>query len=164
MTTSEARELFEYDSWANARMFAAAGELTQEQFDAVVASSFPAVGATLAHIVSAEWIWLKRWLGDSPTARPSWVARPELTELLSQLAGIESQRESLLASLTDGDLQRPIAYRTMDGQAFANPLGHLIQHVVNHSTYHRGQAATQLRQLGRTPPNTDFTTYLGRNK
>lgn len=52
----------------------------------------------------------------------------------------------------------------MDGQAFAHPLGHLVQHVVNHSTYHRGQAATQLRQLGRTPPSTDFTRYLRRDK
>lgn len=54
MTITEARELFGYESWANARMFEAAGELTQEQCDAVVASSFPSIGATLAHIVSAE--------------------------------------------------------------------------------------------------------------
>jgi len=32
--------------------------------------------------------------------------------------------------------------------------------VVNHSTYHRGQVSTQLRQLGLTPPNTDLITYL----
>ena len=32
--------------------------------------------------------------------------------------------------------------------------------VVNHSTYHRGQAATQLRQLGQTPPNTDLIAFL----
>ena len=35
-----------------------------------------------------------------------------------------------------------------------------MRHVVNHSTYHRGQLATQLRQLGHTPPNTDFIRFL----
>jgi uncharacterized damage-inducible protein DinB len=48
----------------------------------------------------------------------------------------------------------------LDGQPFAHPLGKLMRHVVNHSTYHRGQLATQLRQLGQTPPNTDFTRFL----
>jgi uncharacterized damage-inducible protein DinB len=28
----------------------------------------------------------------------------------------------------------------------------MLQHVVNHSTYHRGQVATMLRQSGATPP------------
>jgi hypothetical protein len=44
--------------------------------------------------------------------------------------------------------------------AFSHPLGQLMWHAVNHSTHHRGQLATQLRQLGHTPPNTDFTRYL----
>jgi uncharacterized damage-inducible protein DinB len=32
---------------------------------------------------------------------------------------------------------------------------------VSHSTYHRGQVATLLRQLGQTPPTTDFLVFLG---
>jgi uncharacterized damage-inducible protein DinB len=35
-----------------------------------------------------------------------------------------------------------------------------MRHVVNHSTYHRGQLAMMLRQLGQAPPSTDFTRYL----
>jgi uncharacterized damage-inducible protein DinB len=53
-----------------------------------------------------------------------------------------------------------VSYRAPDGKAFAHPLGDLMRHVVNHSTYHRGQLATQFRQLGHTPPSTDFTRYL----
>ncbi len=53
-----------------------------------------------------------------------------------------------------------ISYRGVDGQVFAHTLADLIRHVVNHSTYHRGQLVTMLRQLGHTPPSTDFTRYL----
>ena len=69
-------------------------------------------------------------------------------------------RTSFLAQLTDADLEGVVSYRAPDGQAFSHPFGQLMRHVVNHSTYHRGQLATQLRQLGHTPPNTDFTRYL----
>jgi uncharacterized damage-inducible protein DinB len=160
MTTDEARQLFGYGSWATARMFSAAEALGQEQLEAPIVSSFPSIGATLAHIVGTEWIWLRRWLGTSPTSGPDWAVKPTLTELKVQLAAIEAERASFLARLTDADLEGVVSYRAPDGLAFSHPLGELMRHVVNHSTYHRGQLATLLRQLGHTPPNTDFTRYL----
>ena len=160
MTIDEARELFGYGSWATGRMVGAAEALTEAQFEAEATSSFPSIGATLAHIVGAEWIWLRRWLGDNPTSVPIWKGRPNLTELKAQLAAVEAERASFLARLTDADLERAVSYRGLDGQGFAHPLRQLMLHVVNHSTYHRGQLATLLRQLGQTPPSTDFTRYL----
>jgi uncharacterized damage-inducible protein DinB len=160
MTTQEAKQLFDFNSWANARMVSAAKALTAEQLEAPLVSSFPSLKDTLAHIVGTEWIWLRRWLGDSPTSVPGWVAEPRLAELEVQLAAVESERASFLARLTEADLDEVISYRALDGLPFSLPLGQLIRHVVNHSTYHRGQLATLLRQLGHTPPSTDFTRYL----
>jgi uncharacterized damage-inducible protein DinB len=160
MTIDEARQLFDYGSWATALMLSAAEALTQEQAEAFVVSSFPSISATLAHIVGTEWIWLRRWQGDSPTSAPAWAAKPALTELKVQLAAVEAERTSFLARLTDAALEGVVSYRAPDGLAFSHPLGQLMRHVVNHSTYHRGQLATLLRQLGHTPPNTDFTRYL----
>lgn len=160
MTTAEARELFSYGSWATALMFSAAEALTQEQFEELAVSSFPSIRATLTHIVGAEWIWLRRWLGDSPTSAPVWADTPTLAELKLQLAAVEAERASFLARLTDADLAGVVTYRGLDGKAFSHPLGQLMKHVVNHSTYHRGQLATLLRQAGHTPPSTDFTRYL----
>ena len=88
------------------------------------------------------------------------TGRNNLTELKVRLAAVETERALFLAQLTDADLERVVSYRGSDGQAFSHPLGHLMRHVVNHSTYHRGQLATLLRQMGHTPPNTDFTRYL----
>src|SRR4029077_4903372 len=123
-------------------MFSAAEALTQEQLAAPVASSFPSIGATLAHIVGTEWIWLRRWRGTSPTSEPDWALKPALAELKVQLTAIEAERASFLARLTDADLEGVVSYRAPDGLAFSHPLGQLIQHVANHSTYHRGQLAT----------------------
>lgn len=129
----EIRELFAYNRWANHRLFEAAAGLDDEGFTRHLGGSFPTVRDTLAHIVGAEWIWLARWHGDSPKGAPeSWD--------LAALAGI-------------------IAYRTMRGEPFAQPLGQLLRHVVNHSSYHRGQVASQLRELGVTVPATDLVLF-----
>lgn len=135
MTTDEARQLFAYGSWANALVFAAAATLSEEQLTATAASSFPSVVATLAHIVGAEWVWLRRWLGESPTAAPPWVAHPHLTELQTQLAAVEAERGSFLEGLSEADFDRVVSYRALAGQAHTDQLGNLIRHVVNHSTF-----------------------------
>jgi uncharacterized damage-inducible protein DinB len=160
MTIDEARQLFAYSKWANSLMFGAAGLLSPEEFGAAAPSSFPSVSATLAHLVFGEWAWLQRWLGRSPTAAPGWVSRRALRDLKIQLDEVEVERGALLQRLTDADLDQPLTYQNLSGQAFTNRLGDLMRHVVNHSTYHRGQLATQLRQLGKTPPGTDLILFL----
>jgi uncharacterized damage-inducible protein DinB len=157
VTIDEARELFGYGSWANGLTLAAAKALTPEQLVAPVVSSFPSVLATLAHLVGVEWLWLRRWTGDDPGSMPEWVGAPDLPDLEARLAAVEVERA---AFLTNADLDRMVSYHGLDGQAFSLRLGSLMRHVVNHSTYHRGQLATMLRQLGQTPPGTDFTRYL----
>jgi uncharacterized damage-inducible protein DinB len=159
MTRDEARELFEYGTWANAAFFRAAGALAADELTAKAAGSFPSVLATLAHVVGAEWIWLRRWAGESPGSAPAWARDASLGELEERLAQVEAERAAFLAGLADADLARPVAYRTLSGQEATDPLDRLIRHVVNHSTYHRGQVAAQLRALGRTPPSTDLIRF-----
>lgn len=160
MNTAEARHLLAYNGWANARVFAAVDGLSSEQLTRIVASSFPTVIATLAHIVSTEWVWLRRWMGESPASVPDWVARAELSDLRARLTAVDSERAAFVNDLTDGGLEDPIAYRTLSGQPHEDRLSHTLRHVVNHSTYRRGQVATQLRQLGIAPPATDFIAYV----
>lgn len=73
---------------------------------------------------------------------------------------LEAERDAYLATPADGDVTRIVEYRTLAGNAYADRLGDLFRHVVNHSTYHRGQVATQLRQLGQAPPGTDLIAFL----
>lgn len=160
MTVDEVRRLFSYTEWANARILECVRGLTGEQFTQQVPSSFPTVRDTLAHIVMAEWIWLRRWKGENPTTRPDWTREPSLETIETNLRAIEEERAALFATLTDDDLQRELAYRTMNGDPYTNRLGDLLTHVANHSTYHRGQLTTMLRQVGAAPPSTDLIVFL----
>jgi uncharacterized damage-inducible protein DinB len=114
---------------------------------------------TLAHIVSAEWIWLARWRGDSPTGAPESWNLATRAGIRAEWERIERDREAFLVGLDDGALSGSVAYRSMRGEPFAQPLGQLLRHVINHSTYHRGQVASQLRQLGVAVPATDLVLY-----
>jgi len=161
MNVEEVRRLFSYTEWANARFFDCVRPLSEEQFTRHIPSSFPTIRDTLAHMVFAEWLWLRRWKGENPNGRPEWTKEPSLEVLETRLGDIERERTELLATLTDDDLQRDLAYRNMAGDPFANTLGDLMTHVANHATYHRGQLTTMLRQVGATPPATDFVNvYL----
>lgn len=161
MNVDEARRLFSYTEWANARFLDCVRLLSEEQFTRNIPSSFPTIRDTLAHMIFAEWLWLRRWKGENPTARPEWTKEPSLDMLEMHLHQVEQERTHLLMTLNDDDLQRDLAYRNMAGDPFTNRLGDLMTHVVNHATYHRGQLTTMLRQAGATPPATDFVTvYL----
>jgi uncharacterized damage-inducible protein DinB len=164
MTIDEARDLFGYSAWANGRMFDATAALPADQLSATIASSFSSVLGTLGHIIAAEWIWLRRWQGDSPAATPGWAAGSSLSELRTRLTEVESERDRLFGQLGDADLDRIVEYRRMSGEAHADRLSDLVRHAVNHSTYHRGQLVTQLRQIGAHPPGTDFVNYVRSRK
>src|SRR4029077_4723180 len=60
------RELYVYNHWANQRALASVTPLSPEHFTRGMGNSFGSLRDTLAHIRSAEWIWLERWLGRSP--------------------------------------------------------------------------------------------------
>ena len=97
MTTGEVRQLFAYDAWANGLVFEAAARLSAEQLTHPVTSSFPSVVDTIAHVVGAEWVWLRRWLGENPAGFPDWVASPALADLRARLSAIEGEREVFIA-------------------------------------------------------------------
>ncbi|MGH7889332.1 MAG: DinB family protein, partial [Thermodesulfobacteriota bacterium] len=68
MDIERIQELYNYNAWANGQTFEAAAKLTSEQLHKDLGSSYRSVKGTLVHIVGAEWIWLRRWLGTSPKA------------------------------------------------------------------------------------------------
>jgi uncharacterized damage-inducible protein DinB len=159
MTIDEIRRLFRYTEWANAKVIAAARTLAPEQQHKTINSSFTSVVATLAHITLAEWVWLRRWKGESPTAQPVWADGASLADVERELTLVENERHEFLETLSDQDLTRAVDYRSLKGDPFTQFLGDLFVHVVNHSTYHRGQVVTLIRQCGGTPPSTDFLLF-----
>lgn len=159
MTLQDIVTLYEYNRWASGRTLEAAEKLDATAFVKDLKNSFPSVRDTLAHVLGAEWIWLRRWHGESPTklvAASEYATVPSLRE---RFQAVDRERETFLRSLTETRLQQPFDYKDLAGNAMRLPLVQSMQHVVNHGTYHRGQVTTMLRQLGATPVSTDMSRF-----
>jgi len=159
MNTADILELYRYNEWANERLFAAAGALSSEALARDLGGSFRSIRDVLAHIASVEWMWLERWRGVSPSDIPEWAVLGDLPVLLHHLADVQSRRAAFFDELSDSALLLQVTFRYISGTAGCHPLHDLLIHVVNHSTYHRGQVASMLRQVGAVPPPTDFIVF-----
>jgi uncharacterized damage-inducible protein DinB len=153
------RELYEYNFWANARSLQAASTVPPADFTKELGGSFASLRGTLAHMYGAEWIWLERWRGTSPGKLPFALDFADVETIRSRWQELEQEQKEFLNSLDRSRLSEVVSYVNLKGETFAYPLGRMLQHVVNHSTYHRGQIATLLRQLGATPLSTDLLLY-----
>lgn len=160
MLAPDLLDLVAYSEWATARLVEALRKLPDAARHRRDDSAFGSLHGTVTHLVAAEWIWLERWQGRSPGSPPAWVGEASFEELLRHLETIERARRAHLDALKPAELATPIRYRTFAGVDAANPIGELIRHVVNHSTYHRGQIAMRIRQLGDQPPSTDYIAWL----
>ena len=159
MSPQEIQLLFEYNSWANHRTMGAAEKLTSEQLTQPMGSSFTSVRDTLAHIYGAEWIWLERFQGRSPSALPDLAQFRNVVNLRERWLEHEARLIAFVSQQTQSDLDRVMEYKTLRFGVYQNPLWQSMQHVVNHGTYHRGQVTTMLRQLGAQPILTDLMHF-----
>jgi uncharacterized damage-inducible protein DinB len=159
MTLQDVFTLYEYNRWANGRTLDAAERLDPAAFVKDLKSSFPSVRDTLAHILGAEWIWLRRWKGETPAKLLSAADFPTVASLRDRFGAVDVERGAFLGSLTEERLQQPFDYKDLAGNPYRLPVIQTMQHVVNHGTYHRGQVTTMLRQLGATPIGTDMSRF-----
>jgi len=159
MTPEEMRVLYDYNAWANRRHLEAAYKVTTEEFLKPMGSSFSSLRDTLAHIYSAEWVWLERFQGRSPAAFPDVSEFQDVPRLKEKWLEHEARLLAFVGKLTQEDLERVMEYKTFKFGVYRNPLWQSMQHVVNHGTYHRGQATTLLRQLNAQPILTDLMHF-----
>lgn len=158
MNVSEVLELFDYDRWANSRVLAIAFSLSDEQRSRAFPASFVSVHGTLSHILWSEWLWLGRWTPLRSTTDPRTVER--FDPLRRHWSAFEAEQRVYLESLSEADLRRLVSYENPPGATWTYSLRHMLQHVANHSTYHRGQLTTMFRELGATPRPLDFLDYF----
>ena len=154
MTLEDLRTLVDYHYWARDRLLAAVEALSPEQFTRDLGSSFRSVRDTLVHLVGAEWAWLSRWKGQSPTSLLSAEPFPDLASVRRKWGEVEQDLRGFVAGWKEEDVGRVYEYKLLSGQPGASPFWQMLQHVVNHGSYHRGQVVTMLRQLGAAPPKS----------
>lgn len=159
MNLQDIENLYQYDNWATNRIIDMVTPLDQEQFAKNLNSSHGGVRGTLTHIYAADWIWFERWKGNSPTSLIQESDFPTLASLKEKWEGHFGEIERFVKSLNDKKLLERWSYKDIKGNPHAEPLGHQMQHKVNHSSYHRGQIVTMVRQLGLKAQSTDLINY-----
>ena len=160
MSVELIREHYDYHHWANRRLFGLAVDLG----DAVNREmgphwSFPTLKGMFAHICGADHAWLARWKGNSPGRILGDADFPSVADLRTRWDALEAEQQSFLAGLGEADLVRAVVYKNTQGQEFRVALGALLQHVVNHATHHRSEAATMMTMISGSPPDTGINTY-----
>jgi uncharacterized damage-inducible protein DinB len=154
MNLQDLSTLVDYHYWARDRMLDAVAALTPEQYTKDLGNSFKSVRDTVAHTYLAEWVWHSRWTGTSPTSFLPLDQFPDVPTIRRIWSDHEVKMRAFLDAQGRAGLDRTLEYRLMNGQPSQSVFWHMLQHVMNHATYHRGQVTTMLRQLGAAPPKS----------
>jgi len=151
--------LFDFCEWANHRFLDGVAPLAAEDYLRDLKGSHGGIHGTLLHTYGAEFLWHQRFGGVSPSSLPGAAEITNLAVLRERWAALEAERRAWLEALAADAGERVIEYRNLKGDPFSSRLWPLVQHVTNHGSYHRGQVAVFLRQLGVKPPVTDLVAF-----
>lgn len=142
--------LMRHAAWANAETIASLRALAHPPPEAV---------RLLAHVVTAERLYLERVRGADPFPQDFW---PERTLDQVALEARETARAlaAFVAERTEAALRRPVRYRTSRGEPHDTPIHEMLTHVALHGEHHRGQIARLVRLAGGGPAATDLIVYV----
>ena len=153
------KEYAEYNSWANLRLISYLREYPHELIRKNVISSFPSIEKTLLHIWDGQILWLSRLNGHSPSEFPSHQYQSLVHTLYDGILITSEQLSEWIDEhlKTEEAANTEISYKRINGEPKQNFAFHMLMHVFNHSTYHRGQVVTMCKQLGfKEIPSTDL--------
>ena len=160
ITAGAARDLLLYMLWADRQMLKSVRSVRPEDLTRDAGVSFRSLLGTMAHILGGQKLWLSRLLGHPDT----FVLGPDdFPDLLSWIKAWEENAsgvEAFLAGLTDEQLAVPLAWTNLEGESHLRPLWQAVLELVNHSTYHRGQVVSLLRQMGYPAETTDLIRFF----
>jgi uncharacterized damage-inducible protein DinB len=141
MDTKDLQHLFNYDEWAN-----------REILTVLKKSGTDRSRKLLAHILSAERLWLER-IQQKPQSIAVWPD-PSLERCEKEFDDLAAAWKRYLQS--EADLERTVTYKNSKGEPWSSREEDILLHVITHSAYHRGQIAADLRAAGIQPAYTDF--------
>lgn len=154
-----------YNEWANKRICGTARELTDEKWEVEIISSFSSVRKTLLHMLDAQIVWLNRLNSIDVTQWPSTGYTGSNDEIIQMFTEQSAQFAAYFKEKNDAYLVSSCVYNDFKGNPHTTMISDIVQHVINHSTFHRGQLVTMLRQLCLDKiPSTDYIVYSREQK
>ena len=139
-------QLFDYNFYCNKKFIEECAAL----------SKLPEKSINLfSHILNSHHIWNARLIGKTPNFE-AWQAQPikEWNDI-----HYENQRNSFEIITNTDNFEKRIDYENSEGRLYTNTVKDILFHVINHSTYHRGQIAADMRSKKLEPLVLDYIFY-----
>lgn len=148
-----------YTRWATEQLLHAASELTPEELARDFGTADKSVLGTLTHVFRAEKVWLARVEEKTPPPFKE-PGEEDLAFLVENWPRLHQNWRAWADNTKAEDLGGTLVYHDLRGNERRDVLWHIVLHVVNHSTHHRGQVSGFLRAVGRTPPSLDLIQFV----
>ncbi|MEO6489436.1 MAG: DinB family protein [Ferruginibacter sp.] len=150
-----------YNIWANQRITDCVSNLSDEQINQPMNSSFKSIYLTIAHLWDVEGIWWQRIKLMEQNEWPSVNFKGSVLELSNNLMKQSKQWKEWVDLATEAALEHEFIYRNSKKEQFKQPVYEALHHLFNHQSYHRGQLITMFRSVGvENVPNTDLISFL----
>lgn len=164
MTVNDITVLFSFNAWANDRTRQAVESVPEEELYRDRKDSFGGIHGTLVHLVGAEDIWLQRLNGADPGIFMKKENYPTYASVAARWKQVDEGFARYLPTLTEEMLARDLTFHNIKGELVTQKVWMSLQHLVNHSSYHRGQITTLVRQAGGKPAGTDLIAFYRQRK
>ncbi|TDH58395.1 DUF664 domain-containing protein [Dankookia rubra] len=134
------RMLALYNQWANARLYDAAGRIAPEALAEERGAFFGSLLGTLNHLLVTDRGWMARLEGESPRMRLDEMLHDDFSDLRAARVVQDQRLADYVHGLSEDRLAARLDYATSSGAPQSQPLHHVLAHLFNHQTHHRGQA------------------------
>jgi uncharacterized damage-inducible protein DinB len=158
---NDARTLTRYNAWANELLFAAVAALPEGEAVRPRRSVFRNMVHTLNHNYVIDRIFQAHLegRGHGYTARNT-PEHPPLAELWRSQQELDRWYVDWSDRISDSALDEKVKFTFIGGGEGAMTRGEILQHLVNHTSYHRGFVAQMIYDVPARPPTTDLTVFL----
>ncbi|MGH1295810.1 DinB family protein [Bacillus pretiosus] len=163
--THPALIMYKYHVWANGVIIDRLKELPQDIYHKEIQSGFSSVSKVLSHIYLTDYAWFDIILGKSMNEAMVFtnqlgeqVETKNIEEMKKIFQDLSERNEALLNS--QEDIDKVIVVNNPYAGVLETSISESVLHVVTHGSYHRGNIATMLRQMGQTSVMQDFGLYL----
>lgn len=151
-------QLLHYDAWATAKLLKAVESLSPQQFAHEFAGSLSSVRQQFVHLLSVADRYRARLAQEPvPNIQPESFITPQ--DLISYEAQMRRRLNEFMNRLPQDEFGRIVEHETRKG-SFRATVEETLQHMVNHASYHRGQAACLLKLHGVDFADTDYIIWL----
>jgi len=161
MTKQYFIELADYNIWANNIQCSWLEQLSATQWEQEIVSSFNSIQKTVLHVIAAENIWLQRLEKKADTVWLQGSYTGSKAEHITLWKSLSQGLKDYVMHMDESILNQNLDFKRINGEAYSMPYYQVLAHIFNHSTYHRGQLVTMLRQAGFTAVgSTDMLGYF----